>query len=200
MVAVPPFSQQHNLHARDLTILQTVVNNNAVTSFDYYRLGLSMGIPDEVLTPNYNNPSWLEMLVCAKLINHRLLDKEFMCNFLNARVTTDVCQFYHNKQAILPSEKELAMTVWSIPPDVTRNETYFKYALFTFSTCLAALDFTSYLNLYSKETDNVPLSIKLMKMEKCHDLGDCQCDLIVNKLIFQIGIRMDEGKEEGEKL
>ena len=159
-----------------------------------------MGIPDEVLTPNYNNPSQLAMLVCAKLINYRLLDEEFMCDFLNARVTTDVRQFYHNKQAILPSEKELAMTVLSIPPDVTRNETYFEYALFTFATCLAALDFTSYLNLYSEDTDNVPPSIKLMKMEKCHDLGDRQCDLIVNQLIFQIGIRIDEVKEEGEKL
>ena len=199
-VAVPPFSQQHNLDAQDLTILQTVVNNNAVTSFDYYRLGLSMGIPDEVLTPNYNNPSRLEMLVCAKLINYRLSDEEFMCDFLNARVSTVVRQFYHNKQAILPSEKELVMTVWSIPPDVTRNETYFEYALFTFATCLAALDFTSYLNLYSEDTDHVPPSIKLMKTEKCDDLGDRQCDLIVNELIFQIGIRMDEVKEEGEKL
>ena len=186
--AVPPFSQQHNLDVRDLTILQTVVNNNAVTSFDYYRLGLSMEIPDEVLTPNYNNPSWLEMLVCAKLINYRLSDEEFMCDFLNARVTTDARQFYHNKQAILPSEKELVMTVWSIPPDVTRNKTYFKYALFTFATSLAALDFTSYLNLYSEDTDHVPPSIKLIKTEKCDDLGDHQCDLIVNELIFQIGI------------
>ena len=181
-------------------ILQTVVNNNATTSFDYYQLGLSMGIPDEVLTPNYNNPSRLEMLVCAKLINYRLSDEEFMCDFLDARVSTDVRQFYHNKQVILPSEKELAMTVWSIPPDVTRNETYFEYALFTFATCLAALDFTSYLNLYSEDTDHVPPSIKLMKTEKCDDLGDRRCDLIVNELIFQIGIRMDEVKEEGEKL
>ena len=115
-MAVPPFSQQYNLDARDLTILQTVVNNNAITSFDYYRLGLSMGIPDEVLTSNYNNPSRLEMLVCAKLINYRLSDEEFMCDFLDARVSTDVRQFYHNKQAILPSEKELAMTICSIPP------------------------------------------------------------------------------------
>ena len=152
--------------------MQTVVNNNAATSFDYYRLGLSMGIPDEVLTPNYNNPSRLEMLVCAKLINYRLSDEEFMCDFLDARVSTDVRQFYHNKQAILPSEKELAMTVWSIPPDVTRNETYFEYASFTFATCLAALNFTSYLNLYSEDTDHVPPSIKLMKTEKCDDLGD----------------------------
>ena len=47
---------------------------------------------------------------------------------------------------------------------------------------------------------HVPPSIKLMKTEKCDDLGDRQCDLIVNELIFQIGIRMDEVKEEGEKL
>ena len=81
-----------------------------------------------------------------------------------------------------------------------RNETYFEYALFTFATCLAALNFTSYLNLYSEDTDHVPPSIKLMKTEKCDDLGDRRCDLIVNELIFQIGIRMDEVKEEGEKL
>ena len=42
--------------------------------------------------------------------------------------------------------------------------------------------------------------MRLKKVEKCHDQGDRQSDLIVNELIFQIGIQMDEVKEEGEKL
>ena len=200
IASVPPFSMQHNLDPRDLTILQTVVNNDAVTTFDYYRLGLSMGIPDEILAENYHKPSRVEMLVCAKLINYQISPEDFMCHYLNVRVWTNVREFYRNKQAIIPSEKQLAMSPWSIPINITRNETYFEYALFTFAGCLASLDFTNYYNLYSEETDDLPPTMRLKKAERCHDLGERESDLIVNELIFQIGIQMDEVKEEGEKL
>ena len=184
IAAVPPFSRQHNLEPRDLTILQTVANNDVVTTFDYYQLGFSMGIPDEILTQNYNDPSRLEMLVCAKLINYQLSTEDFMCFFLNARVWTNIREFYRNKNVIVPSEKELIMNVWSIPISVMRNETYFEYALFTFGACLAALDFTNYYNLYSEERDDLSPSTRLKKAERCHDLGDEESDLTVNKFLL----------------
>ena len=200
IAAVPPLSRQHNLDPWDLTILQTVANNDVVMTFDYYRLALSMGIPDELLTQNYNNPSRLEMLVCAKLISYQLSTEDFMCFYLNSRVWTNIREFYRNKQVIVPSQKELNMNVWSIPMSVKRNETFFEYALFTFAACLAALDFTNYYSLYGEETDDIPPSTRLKKAERCHDLGDEDSDLIVNEFLFQIGIRMDEVREEGEKL
>ena len=200
MVVVPPFSRKHNLEPRNLTILQTVANNDVVTTFDYYRLGLSMGIPDQILTQNYNDPSRLEMLVCAKLINYQLSTEDFMCYFLHSRVWTNIREFYRNKHVIVPSEKDLNMNVWAIPISATRKETYFEYALFTFGACLAALDFTNYYSLYSEETNDLSPSMRLKKAERCHDLGDEDSDLIVNEFLFQIGIRMEEVREEGEKL
>ena len=170
-----------------------------VSTFDYYRLGLSMGIPDELLTQNYNHPSRLEMLVCAKLVNYELSTVEFMCMYLNARVWTNIKEFFNNKQVLVPSEKELNMDVWSVSGG-KKKETSFEYALFTFASCLAALDFINYYELYSEETNDLPPSTRLKKAERCRDLGDEDSDLIVNEFLFQIGIQMDEVREEGEKL
>ena len=178
-----------------------MANNDVVTTFNYYRLGLSMGIPDKLLTQNYNNPSRLEMLVCAKLISYELATEDFMCLYLNTRVWMNIREFFNNKQVLIPSEKELNMDVWSIPiSSAKRNETYFEYTLFTFASCLAALDFTNYYNLYSEETDDLPPSMRLKKAERCRDLGDEESDLIVNEFLFQIGIQMEEVREEAAKL
>ena len=39
-----------DLEPRDLRILQMVEANSVCTLFEYYKLGLSMGVPDNVLT------------------------------------------------------------------------------------------------------------------------------------------------------
>ena len=39
-----------DLEPRDLRILQMVEANSVCTLFEYYKLGLSMGVPDDVLT------------------------------------------------------------------------------------------------------------------------------------------------------
>ena len=41
-----------DLEPRDLRILQMVEANSVCTLFEYYKLGLSMGFPDDVLTRN----------------------------------------------------------------------------------------------------------------------------------------------------
>ena len=75
-----------DLDPRDLRIPQMVESNNVCTLFEYYKLGLSMGIPDEVLTQNTTKISRLEMLVLARQLNRELEVSDFFVTFF-----TDVC-------------------------------------------------------------------------------------------------------------
>ena len=66
-----------DLDPRDLRILQMVESNNVCTLFEYYKLGLSTGVPDEVLTQNATKISRLEMLVLARQLNSGLDVSDF---------------------------------------------------------------------------------------------------------------------------
>ena len=54
-----------DLDPRDLRILQMVEANSVCTIFEYYKLGLSMGVPHNVLTQNATKVDRMEMLVTA---------------------------------------------------------------------------------------------------------------------------------------
>ena len=54
-----------DLDPRDLRILQMVGVNSVCTIFEYYKLGLSMGVPHDVLTRNATKDDRMEMLVAA---------------------------------------------------------------------------------------------------------------------------------------
>ena len=72
-----------DLDLRDLRILQMVEGNNVCTLFEYYKLGLLMGVPDEVLARNTTKISRLEMLVLARQLNRELEVSDFFCDFLH---------------------------------------------------------------------------------------------------------------------
>ena len=61
-----------DLDPRDLRILQMVEANSVCTLFEYYKLGRTMGVPDDVLTRNTTKIHWMEMLVAAQLMNSQL--------------------------------------------------------------------------------------------------------------------------------
>ena len=71
VVVLPPESEigmgavVTDLDPRDLRILQMVGANSVCTIFEYYKLGLSMGVPHDVLTRNSTKVDRMEMLVAA---------------------------------------------------------------------------------------------------------------------------------------
>ena len=100
------------MDSRDLQILQTVERNAVCTLFEYYKLGLLMGVPDEVLSHNERKTHRLEMLVLGRNLNSEIDVSDFFCDYLNRRVFVDVCQFYENKKAIIPLDRPLNMNDW----------------------------------------------------------------------------------------
>ena len=79
-----------DLDLRDLRILQMVEANSVCTLFEYYKLGLSMGVPHDVLTRNTTKVHRMEMLVTARQMNSQLDVPNFFCDYLNRRVSVDV--------------------------------------------------------------------------------------------------------------
>ena len=75
---------------RDLRILQMVGANSVCTIFEYYKLGLSMGVPHNVLTRNATKVDQMEMLVAARQMNSQLDVPNFFCDYLNRHVSMDV--------------------------------------------------------------------------------------------------------------
>ena len=79
-----------DLDLRDLQILQMVGANSVCTIFEYYKLGLSMGVPHNVLTQNATKDDRMEMLVAARQMNSQLDVPDFFCDYLNRRVSVDM--------------------------------------------------------------------------------------------------------------
>ena len=77
-----------DLDPRDLEVLHMVESNNVCTLFEYYKFGLSIGVPDKMLTRNATKISHLEMLVLARQLNRELEVSHFFVTF-----STDVCQW-----------------------------------------------------------------------------------------------------------
>ena len=58
--------------------------------FEYYKLGLSMRVADDVLTQNTTKIHRMEMLVTARQMNSQLDVPDFFCDYFNWRVSVDV--------------------------------------------------------------------------------------------------------------
>ena len=112
MRAKPKGEAVMDLDSKDLQILQMVEGNSVCTLFEYYKLGLSLGVPDEVLTRNATKTHRFEMLVLARLLNSELDVSDFFCDYLHRRVFVDVHQFYENKRSLLPLGSALNMDDW----------------------------------------------------------------------------------------
>ena len=86
VVVLPPRAKSERgavmmgLDPRDLQILQMVEANSVCTLFEYYKLGLSMGVPHDVLTQNATKVHRMEMLVAARQMNSHLDVPDFFCD------------------------------------------------------------------------------------------------------------------------
>ena len=136
-----------DLDPKDLRILQMVETNNVCILFEYYKLGLSMGVPDGVLAGNATKISRLEMLVLARQLNSGLDVSDFFCDFLDRCVLINVCQFYENKKAILPLNHALNMDNWHPSSLMHRKQTILEYALFCFVMTPCAVDHMNHADL-----------------------------------------------------
>ena len=120
-----------DLDPRDLRILQMVEANSVCTLFEYYKLGLSMGVPHDVLTRNATKIHRTEMLVVAPQMNSQLDAPDFFCDYLNRRVSVDVRQAYENKRFMRPLDLPLDMDNWQPSSSMERRQTIFENALFS---------------------------------------------------------------------
>ena len=91
-----------DLDPRDLRILQMVGANSVCTIFEYYKLGLLMGVPHDVLTRNATKDDRMEMLVATRQMNSQLDVPDFFCDYLNQHVSVDMQQAYENKRFMQP--------------------------------------------------------------------------------------------------
>ena len=129
-----------DLDLRDLRILQMVGANGVCTIFEYYKLGPSMGVPQDVLTRNATKDDRMEMLVAAQQMNSQLDVPDFFCDYLNRRVSMDVLQAYENKRFMQPLDLPLDMDDWQPSSLTERRQTIFENALFSFVSILCAVD------------------------------------------------------------
>ena len=191
-----------DLDPKDLRILQMVEINNVCTLFEYYKLGLSMGVPDGVLTQNTTKISRLEMLVLARQLNSDLEVPDFLCDFLNQCVLVDVRQFYENKKAILPLDRALNMDDWHPSSLMDREKTIFEYALFCFVTTLCAIDHMNHADgiEVNDEERGMPSSFELMNLESGDELVNPRYDILVNEFLFQLGVRIDYLRRLGDEM
>ena len=67
-----------------------VGSNSVCTIFEYYKLGLLMGVPHDVLTENATKDDRIEMLVAARQMNSQLDVPNFFCDYLNRCVSVDM--------------------------------------------------------------------------------------------------------------
>ena len=185
-----------------MRILQTVESNNVCTLFEYYKLGLLMGVPDEVLTRNATKFFHLEMLVLARQLNRELEVSDFLCDFLHRCVLADVQQFYENKKAILPLDHALNMDDWHPSSLMDRGKTIFEYALFCFcndSLCHRPHESADVIEVNDEER-GMPTSFELMNLKSGDELVNSRYDILVNEFLFQLGIRIDYLKRLGDEM
>ena len=172
------------------------------TLFEYYKLGLSMGVPDEVLSRNERKTHRLEMLVLARLLNSEIDVSDFFCDYLHRRVFVDVRQFYENKKALTPLTRPLNMKDWEPNAQTGRKQTIFEYALFSFASILCAVDHLNHADAIEPNggEKRVPTSFELMQFENGEELVNSRCDILVNEFLFQVGVRIEHLKTMGEKM
>ena len=191
-----------DLDPKDLRILQMVEGNNVCTLFEYYKLCLSMGVPDQVLARNATKISHLELLVLARQLNSGLDVSDFFCDFLDRCVLIDVHQFYENKKAILPLDRTLNMDDWHPSLSMHRKQTTFEYALFYLATTLCAIDHMNHADAIepNDEERRMPTSFELMNLENGDDLVNSRYHILVNEFLFQLSVQIDYLKRLGEEM
>ena len=191
-----------DLDPKDLRILQMVEANNVCTLFKYYKLGLSMGVPDEVLARNAAKISRLEMLVLGRQLNSGLDVHNFFCDFLDHQVLIDIRQFYENKRAILPLDRALNMDDWHPSSSMHRKQTIFEYALFCLVMTLCAINHMNHADSIepNNEERRMPTSFELMNLENGDELVNSRYDILVNEFLFQLGVQIDYLKKLGEEM
>ena len=191
-----------DLDPNDLRILQMVECNSVCTLFEYYKLGLSMGVPDQVLTRNTMKTHRVEMLVLARLLNSELDILDFFCDYLNRHVLVNVRQVYENKRSLLPLNHALNMDDWQPTSSTYRKQTIFEYALFCFMLIVCTVDHLNHANAIepNDEERKLPTSLDLMQFENGDGLVNSRYDILVNEFLFQLGFRIDYLKRLGEKM
>ena len=178
------------LDPRDLRILQIVEANSVCTLFEYYKLGLSMGVPHDVLTRNSIKVHRMEMLVTARQMNSHLDVPDFFCDYLNWRVSLDVQQAYENKRFMQPLDRPVDMDDWQPSSSTERRQTIFENALFSFASILCAVDHLNHADAVepNEEEKKMPTSSELMLLENKDELINSRYTILVNEFLFQFGI------------
>ena len=191
-----------DLDPRDLRILQMVEANSVCTLFEYYKLGLSMGVPHDVLTRNATKVHRMEMLVAARQMNSQLDVPDFFCDYLNWRVSLDMRQAYENKRFMQPLDLPLDMDDWQPSSSTERRQTIFENALFSFASILCAVDHLNHADAVEPNDGErkMPTSLELMQLENEDELINSRYSILVNEFLFQFGIRIDYLKKMGEEM
>ena len=191
-----------DLDPRDLRILQMVEANSVCTLFEYYKLGLSMGMPHNVLTKNATKVHWMEMLVAARQMNSQLDVPDFFCDYLNRRMSLDVRQAYENKSFMQPLDLPLDMDDWQPSSSTERRQTIFENALFSFASILCAVDHLNHADAVEPNDGDrkMPTSLELMQLENEAELINSRYSILINEFLFQFGIRIDYLKKMGEEM
>ena len=187
--------------AEGFAILQMVEANSVCTLSEYYKLGLSMGVSDDVLTRNATKIHRMEMLVAARLMNSQLDVPDFFCDYLNWCMSMDMRQAYENKRFMQPLDLPLNMDDWQPSSSTERRQTIFENALFSFASILCAVDHLNHANAIepNDEERKMPTSLELMQLENEDELFNSRYDILVNEFLFQFGIQIDYLKKMGEE-
>ena len=191
-----------DLDPRDLRILQMVEVNSVCTLFEYYKLGLSMGVPHDVLTKNTTKVHRMEMLVATQQMNSHLDVPDFFYDYLNRRMSLDVRQAYENKRFMQPLDLPLDMDDWQPSSSTERRQTIFENALFSFASILCAVDHLNHANAVepNDEERKMPTSSELMQLENEDKLVNSRYAILVNEFLFQFGIQIDYLKKMGGEM
>ena len=141
--------------------------NSVCTIFEYYKLGLSMGVPHNVLTRNATKVDRMEMLVAAQQMNSQLGVPDFFCDYLNRRVSVDVQQAYENKRFMQPLDLPLDMDNWQPSSSTERRQTIFENALFSFVSILCSVDHLNHADAVkpNDKERKMPTSSELMQLQ-----------------------------------
>ena len=176
--------------------------NSVCTLFEYYKLGLSMGVPHDVLTRNATKVHRMEMLVAARQMNSHLDVPDFFCDYLNRRVSLDVRQAYENKRFMQPLDRPVDMDDWQPSSSTERRQTIFENALFSFASILCAVDHLNHADAVepNEEEKKMPTSSELMLLENKDELINSRYTILVNEFLFQFGIQIDYLKKMGEEM
>ena len=208
VVVLPPRAKSEwgavvtDLDLRDLRILQMVEANSVCTIFEYYKLGLLMGVPHDVLTRNATKVNRMEMLVAARQMNSQLDVPDFFCNYLNWCVSVDMRQAYENKRFMQPLDLPLDMDNWQPSSSTERRQTIFENALFSFASFLCSVDHLNHADAVkpNDEERKMHTSSELMQLENEDELVNSRYAILVYEFLFQFGIQIDYLKKMGEEM